>query len=210
MLYWGIMKSAPIILGFDTSAHHCTAAVLRGHDVLVEQTEAMSKGQAERLMGLLEECLKNAEASFQELTAIGVGIGPGNFTGIRIAVSAARGLALGLNCPSVGVSGFDALRLGTDGPCACTITAPREQVYVQRFDALGSTPPPELVPAHSLPAHEGPLIGAGGSAPVFPTAVAIAMLARDRYETETRKPAPLYLRPPDAAPARDSSPVILK
>ena len=56
----------------------------------------MAKGQAERLMGLLEEVLAAQKTTWQDLSAIAVGVGPGNFTGIRIGVSAARGLALGL------------------------------------------------------------------------------------------------------------------
>lgn len=201
--------ASPLILGFDTSARHCTAAVLRGSEVLAHNYEAMQKGQAERLMDLLSETLKQAETSLASLSAIGVGIGPGNFTGIRIAVSAARGLALGLSCPAVGVSSFDALRLGTDGPCTCAIAAHRDLVYVQRFGAPDAESPPEIASASSILNATAPLIGAGGQTPLYPTAVAVALIAQQRYQTESCKPAPLYLRPADAAPARDTAPTIL-
>lgn len=90
------MPSDPLILGFDTSAAHCAAVLLRGDMVLAAQHEDMTKGQAERLMPMLEQVLAEAGAGWGDLAALGVGIGPGNFTGVRISVSAARGLALGL------------------------------------------------------------------------------------------------------------------
>ena len=70
----------------------------------------MAKGQAERLFPMLEQVLSAQGAAWEELDAIAVGTGPGNFTGIRIAVSAARGLALSLGIPAIGVTGFEALR----------------------------------------------------------------------------------------------------
>ena len=90
------MASDPLVLGFDTSAAHCAAALVRGDEIFASKALQMSRGQAEHLMPLLEEVLASAGVSWSDLDAIGVGIGPGNFTGIRISVSAARGLALGL------------------------------------------------------------------------------------------------------------------
>jgi tRNA threonylcarbamoyladenosine biosynthesis protein TsaB len=68
----------------------------------------MARGQSERLVPMLEDLLAEGGVAWRDLDAIGVGIGPGNFTGIRIAVATARGLALGLRVPAVGVTGFDA------------------------------------------------------------------------------------------------------
>lgn len=202
------MPDAPLILAFDTSAAHCAAALLSGDTVLRQAIEPMAKGQAERLLVLCEELLTAAGQRWQDLHAIGVGIGPGNFTGIRIAVSAARGLALGLDVPAVGVSNFEALRLGHNGPCACAVDARRDQVYIQGFEnpALSE---PAVFDAASLPAFDGLLIGAGGQAPIHSVAVAIARITAQRYQTETARPAPLYLRAPDAAPPRDTAPAIL-
>ncbi len=200
--------TAPLILAFDTSAAHCAAALLRGDEVLLSALEPMAKGQAERLLVLCNELMDQAGVSVSDLDAIGVGIGPGNFTGIRISVSAARGLALGLGVPAVGVSNFDALRLGTNGPCACAVDARREMVYLQGFDN-SDLATPQQYSITDLPPFEGPLIGAGGQAPAHPIAEAIARLTATRYQNETVRPAPLYLRPADAAPARDAAPVIL-
>ena len=193
------MPSEPIILAFDTSAAHCAAALLRGDTIVTSRTESMSRGQAERLMPLLEEVLAEAGYSWADLSAIGVGIGPGNFTGIRISVSAARGLALGLGVPAVGVSGFEALaEVAGDGVPA--IRAPREQVYVslpeqgpvligqEQAESLGS-----LVLSDDPDAHVR----------------AIARLAAQRWKTATEAPAPLYVRPADAAPSKDTAPILL-
>ena len=72
----------------------------------------MKRGQAEQLMPLCQEVLEEANLIWQDISLIGVGIGPGNFTGIRIAVSAARGVALGLGIPAIGVTGFEQLHQG--------------------------------------------------------------------------------------------------
>ena len=201
--------SDPLILGFDTSAAYCTAALVQGETVLAHRHEDMSKGQAERIMSLIDDVLDDAGKSLQDLTALGVGIGPGNFTGLRISVSAARGMALGLGIPAVGVSAFDALRYGTKGGCACTVDARRDQIYVQVFEASGTAHPPVITTAATLPEQAGPVIGAAGVPPVFPVAIAIAHVAAQRFETTTDRPAPLYLRPADAAPARDAAPTLL-
>ena len=88
--------SEPLVLGFDTSAAHCAAALLCADRVVAQHAEDMGRGQAERLFPLLEELLAEGGVTWRDLTALGVGTGPGNFTGIRISVAAARGLALSL------------------------------------------------------------------------------------------------------------------
>ncbi|MES0826294.1 tRNA (adenosine(37)-N6)-threonylcarbamoyltransferase complex dimerization subunit type 1 TsaB [Ruegeria sp. SCP11] len=192
------MPSDSIILAFDTSAAHCAAALLRGDSIIASRVEPMSRGQAERLMPLLEEVLAEADCTWRDLTAIGVGIGPGNFTGIRISVSAARGLALGLNTPAVGISGFDALAEAGEGFPA--IRAPREQVYVALKDQEPALM--EQKQAESL----GPLIL--NDDPDLQVR-AIARLTSQRWSTVTEPPAPLYVRPADAAPSKDTPPVLL-
>jgi N6-L-threonylcarbamoyladenine synthase len=198
----------PLILAFDTSAAHCAAALLCGERVLQSAVEPMAKGQAERLLVLCQELMAAAGVAVTDLTAIGVGIGPGNFTGIRISVSAARGLALGLGIPAVGVSNFDALRFGTDGPCACAVDARRDMVYLQGFENPHLSAPAQHL-ATELPVFDGPLIGATGQPPKYPIAEAIARITATRHLSETTRPAPLYLRPADAAPGRDAAPVML-
>jgi len=207
-----------LILGFDTSAAHCAAALLQGDRLLVARLEPMDKGQAERLMPLLAEVLAEAGKTWADLTALAVGVGPGNFTGIRIAVAAARGLALGLGIPAHGVTRFDALALDLPRPLAVVEDARRGEVYVQAFD--GSDFPPRLAALADLPGLIGalPVVGSaaeagtaltGGAclAPRYPMAEAIARAALHRAPGP--RPAPFYLRAADAAPPSDPPPVIL-
>lgn len=214
------MPSETYILGFDTSAAHCAAALLKDGSLVVSCVEEMSKGQGERLMPLLEEVLAGAGIGWADLSALGVGTGPGNFTGIRISVSAARGLALSLGVPAVGVSVFDALALDLPQPVVASVDARRGQVYAQRIGGTGTSAPetalPEAFqgqPPATCVGHDSAALAAatGGTQaqPVFPLAEAIARLAHLRFATETKRPAPLYIRDADAAPPRDPAPVLL-
>lgn len=224
------MLPRPTILAFDTSAAHCAAALLRDGQI-VSRVEDMAKGQGERLMGLLEDLLAENNTTWADLDGIGVGTGPGNFTGIRIAVSAARGLALGLGIPAVGVSAFDAAAYGLSNVIVC-LPAPRDQAYVQA-QVSGADQDARLVelprlkafpdvPAKAEARFVGPAAQAVGQAymgrafghadvveqSVIPIE-AITWIAAARGRHETKRPAPMYVKPPDAAPSRDSPPVIL-
>ena len=106
------MSDAPLILTFDTSAAHCAAALFRGSDQVAARMEPMARGQAERLMPLLEDVLAEGGVRWRDMAALAVLTGPGNFTGIRISVAAARGLAMALGVPAIGVTAFEALGVG--------------------------------------------------------------------------------------------------
>ncbi len=194
------MPSDTTVLAFDTSAAHCAAALLRGDDIITVHAEAMSRGQAERLMPLLEDLLIQADCKWADLDAIGVGTGPGNFTGIRISVSAARGLALGLSIPAVGVTGFEVLRSLMPRGTVPAISAPRDQVYVQTADN-----PPQLVARNEADALGKLFFSADPSANVR----AIAKISASRWTDVQTSPAPFYLRQADAAPSSDVPPVLL-
>ena len=193
-----------ITLGFDTSAAHCAAALLSGDRVLAQRIEPMTRGQAERLFPILEDLLAEAGLAWSDLAVIGVGIGPGNFTGIRIAVAGARGLALSLGIPAIGVSVTEAAALDLPRPCRIVLPTRGEQVIWQDFDGEDTdrTAPqqgsPDALPPGPAPAQ-----------PIVPLPVAIARIAASRQGTPHPRPAPIYLRPADAAPARDRGPVIL-
>lgn len=194
--------TAPLVLGFDTSAGHCAAALLRGNEVLSSRLEEMTRGQAERLMPLLEEVLAEGETAWKDLDAIGVGVGPGNFTGIRIAVSAARGLALGLEVPAVGVDGFEAQAAEGTMPA---VLAPREQVYA----ALPGEAPRLMPRLEAGEAARGAGLAFAPEASPAGIAEAIARIAAARFKTVTEPPAPLYLRAADAAPSSDVPPALI-
>jgi tRNA threonylcarbamoyladenosine biosynthesis protein TsaB len=215
------LRPDPCILAFDTSAAHCAAALLSGGQVVAEAWEPMDKGQAERLLPLCEEVLAARGLSWADLDAVAVGTGPGNFTGIRIAVAAARGLALSLGIPAIGVTRLEALAEGLPRPLTVIEDARRGEVYVQEFD-----PDPEaarLSTQAMLPHEVGPLTlvgsAAGAALAVVPGARlleqplplhhAIAIIAARRFGTEQPRPSPFYLRGADAAPPSDPPPVIL-
>ena len=209
------MPSDPLVLGFDTSAAHCAAALLCGDRVVASVHEDMGRGQAERLMPLLEDVLAQGGTTWAALDAIGVGTGPGNFTGIRISVATARGLALGLGCPAIGVNGFDALAYDArDVTTLCAVPAPRDHLYLSANADL----PARLAPVSDaaertvICATDTPAMSAAGVrviAPAHPIAEAIARVAIARIGQDVSRPVPLYIRPADAAPSREAAPIIL-
>lgn len=187
------------ILAFDTASAHCAACLIMDNKVIV-RVDQMAKGQAEHLMPMLEAVLAENGLTWADLDAIGVGTGPGNFTGIRISVSAARGLALGLKIPAVGITHLEAQVYGLPRPVTAKVAAPREHVYVQTFaDDLG---PVELVSAEC--AENAPPI-------ITPELMIqnIAQITRSRAAHNPDRPAPYYVRAADAAPPRDAPPIIL-
>ena len=221
-----------LILGFDTSGPACAAALLRGDVCIAQRHEDMTRGQAERLMPMLAEMLADVGAGFGDLAAIGVGTGPGNFTGVRIAVAAARGLALARAIPAIGIGRLEAAAFGLPRPLLAVEPAQRGGVYLQRFapDASGPPEQPEQIDAEALPGLALPpghaltgsaaalLVAAMSSAPktpppvlpaAMPLAEAIARLAASRRAQPQPRPAPIYLRPADAAPSSQSPPPLL-
>jgi tRNA threonylcarbamoyl adenosine modification protein YeaZ len=203
---------ADTVLAFDTSAAHCAAALLLPDGRMLTRLEPMEKGQAERLMPLLGELLAEAGLGWSDLTRLAVGTGPGNFTGVRIAVAAARGLALGLGIPALGITRLEALAFGLPRPITVVEDARRGEVYVQAFgtetsEALlldGS----DLVHVLDTPHLTGSAAGPAALPPAAPLAEAMARLAAARALPQPR-PAPFYLRGADAAPPSDPPPVIL-
>jgi tRNA threonylcarbamoyl adenosine modification protein YeaZ len=207
----------PVVLAFDTSAAHCAAAVVSGSRILAQRVERMDKGQAERLMPLLAEVLAEAQVGYAGLSAIGVGTGPGNFTGVRISVAAARGLALGLGIPAIGVTGFEALATGLPDDVVLLLDARRGALWVagKGIDPqlMDPTHFPDGITGRPVAGHRAAELAlqTGGTLieqPV-PLAVAIARLAAVRLATVQPRPAPLYLRAADAALPTEPPPVIL-
>ena len=224
----------PVILGFDTSAAHCAAALLTRNAVFGERHEDMARGQAERLMTLLEEVLSETGNHWRDLDALAVGIGPGNFTGIRIAVSAARGLSLALGIPALGVSQFEVMRdpagLSAHPAEIVSLRAPRDMAYVRQYrygkpQAPGrlidpSKPPQDLelpvnmrVRGHRATEIAAPFGAEADDAEIEEIGYRVLRCAEWRWLHERERlesPAPLYIRPADAAPPRTQPPQILE
>lgn len=218
------------ILSFDTSEAHVTAALSPSGNAIYEK---MARGQAERLIPMCEQLLGDHDATWSDLDAIGVGVGPGNFTGIRIAVSAARGLAMALDIPAIGITGFELLASAGNGQSLVALPAPRDQAYVQAFDGerpLGTAQ--TLLPGHRDFHADGPIrLVIGYRAKEIAQAYGVdynedvwnlrqpgQMASQIAHRASAKlamaagtwadPPTPLYVRSADAAPPRDAPPVI--
>ena len=206
-----------MILALDTCLTACSVAILDGERVLAARSEAMPRGHQERLAPLVRELMAEAGIAFADLTRIGVTVGPGSFTGLRVGLAFAKGLAAALSIPCVGVSALEALAFGRAGFVVAVIDARREQVYVQLFgDGVALTAPDALAATTAAARiaevyHGGPATLIGSGAPLLiqvlpgatvltpegPDPVAVARLAQ-RGPAPGRSPRPLYLRAPDA------------
>ncbi|MEO8758679.1 MAG: tRNA (adenosine(37)-N6)-threonylcarbamoyltransferase complex dimerization subunit type 1 TsaB [Devosia sp.] len=182
------------LLAIDTAAPRLQLALLHDGDRLDTLVEDMATGQAERLFPALADLLARSGLVYADLTRIAVTTGPGSFTGLRIGLSAARGLALALNIPVVGVPSLLALSLSTPSPSVVLLDARRDEAYFQIFD--GPSLPagePALLPMdearHRVPA---------GAALITSPFVDIAALARFAATADQA------LYPPEAAYIRDA------
>ena len=193
------MSSKNVIV-FDTSDKHIAAALYRGRENIKTTVESMSKGQAERLIPLLNEILDEAFLSWEDIHRIGVCTGPGNFTGIRISVSAARGLAFGLNIPAIGISSFEATLYGSS-----EMTSPYCQpirALLCRFKSKNATFASE------------DLVGSMNKTFIYKSEPEtllknIALLTQEKNQN-FRPPTPCYIKPADASPNAKNEPQLLK
>lgn len=222
------------LLAIDTALNACSAAIVDGRPgeewrVLARVASAGGKGNAERLLPLLDQAKREAGLELADLDGIVATVGPGSFTGIRTALATARGLGLALGKPVWGVTTTQALAQAAilaaampgQGPghgVVAVIDARRDEVYIQVFAADGSpaTEPLLLALADAaalLPGDPVQLVGSGAAllkeaarrddlilspADPDPDPVIVAKLAAG-MPVPDHAPAPLYIRPPDAA-----------
>ena len=196
-----------MILAIDTSTAACTAALFdEAGECLARRDELIGRGHAERLAPMLAELLDARSAD-----TILVGIGPGSFTGIRVGIAAAHGLAIGWSASLFGMSSLALLAASAhaDNEVAAAMAGGHGELFVQQFDAA-LRPASELVnlaPAAAAAAVSADLVvGAGAEALIqergrgkaiegWPSASDALRLPE---ELRTLAPAPLYARAPDA------------
>ncbi len=143
------------ILGFDTATSACSAAVWEDGRIAARRFEPMSRGQSERLMPMVREVLSEAGADFQDLDLLAVTTGPGAFTGLRIGLAAARGMALAGDLACFGVTTLDAVAAGVSkqerekANVLVVLDSKRAEVYAQAFrsDLRPLSEPEALMPA---------------------------------------------------------------
>lgn len=217
------------VLIIDTALGLCTAGVVEvlgdSARVLGLRSEVMMRGHSERLAGLardaVAETVTGAGGGFGAIDRIGVTVGPGSFTGLRVGLAFAQGLGAALDRPVVGVSTLDALAASLSAAPAvmALIDARRGQVYGRLWrDGVATAPPTAwtLDEARALVEREGRdgeihLVGSGLGLvseagervqhhPLDgPDPVALARLAASA-DPASASPRPLYLRAPDATP----------
>jgi tRNA threonylcarbamoyladenosine biosynthesis protein TsaB len=208
-----------MILAIDTCLGASSVAILGGGRVLAARSEPMTRGHQERIGVLAREVAAEAGVKFPDLTRIGVTVGPGSFTGLRVGLAFAKGLATALSIPCVGVSTLEALAAGVEagGFVAAALDARMSQVYLQIFDGGVALMAPDALDLGSAAArlaelHGGQavtLVGSGAPllaeafpsarvlTPVSPDPVAVARLAAAK-PAPSHSPRPLYLRAPYA------------
>jgi tRNA threonylcarbamoyladenosine biosynthesis protein TsaB len=216
-----------MVLAIDTALDACAAAIFDSSDgtIVAADTQFMSRGHAEALMPLIAGVMETAGLRFDRLDRIAVTVGPGSFTGLRVGISAARGIALATGKPAVGITTLAALAapyIDADPatPVAATIDARHQHVYLQLSGPggrilLSSRIVPLTQAVHAAAGASACLVGSGARlmADLWPeTATApriderraadIAWVARlgalsDPYEAP---PKPLYIRAADAHP----------
>ena len=197
-----------MILAFDTSTAACTAAVFEEAGACVaRRDELIGRGHSERLVPMIAEMLDGRTASH-----IVVGTGPGSFTGIRVGIAAAHGLAIGWNAKLSGLSSLALLAAGagTTGEVAAAVTGGHGELLVQQFDSATLEPTSALVnlaPAEAAEATSAPLVvgsdarhlvdarGWGEARDAWPSAADALRLPQ---HLRTLAPKPVYARAPDA------------
>jgi len=220
------------ILALDTSMGACGAAVLRANGTsrrIVAHEERMARGHAEALMPMVAEVMVELGADFAELDLIAATLGPGSFTGVRIAIAAARGIALATGAKLWGTDSLTVMAraalvsgaIVSDGKPFAVVDARGSTLYFGLYDGAGrKIQGPLLLDADEaaalLPCNLAVAVGSGAAnlaaaalrhqreldaklPDLQPSAAVLAELALEAGETLPTL-RPLYLRPPDAKP----------
>ena len=197
-----------MILAIDTSTAACTAALFDASgSCLASRDEVIGRGHSERLVPMLDELLDGRRAA-----RILVGVGPGSFTGIRVGIAAAHGLAIAWACELSGMSSLALLAAGASsgGPVAAAVDGGHGELFVQQFEAHSLKPANDLLnlaPTDAAALISAPLVvgpgarklvearGQGDAEAAWPSARNAMCLPE---ELRTLSPKPIYARAPDA------------
>ncbi len=212
-----------LILALDTALSATTVVVARDGAVLASRCDPMERGHQERAAVLVAEAMAEAGVAFSALDRIGVTLGPGSFTGVRVGLALAKGLALAWETPLVGIGSLEALAAsaGAAGVVAAAIDARRRRVYLQLLKEGAALCEPDVVEIEAArglietlalgpqPGDALTLVGSGAPLladlyPIakidvlaYPTPAALALLTMAATLSDS-PPSPLYLRGPDA------------
>ncbi|WP_345558071.1 tRNA (adenosine(37)-N6)-threonylcarbamoyltransferase complex dimerization subunit type 1 TsaB [Nonomuraea rosea] len=207
-----------LVLAFDTATPAVTAALHDGERVLAESTTIDARRHGELLVPTIELVLGEARAALRDVTAIVAGSGPGPYTGLRVGLMTAQGLATTLGVPAYGICTLDAVAYGSGlaEPFLVATDARRKEVFWARYaDMRTRIDGPFVDRPAEVPVKGVPVVGAGAAlyaeilgqegsvlddVPPYPYAGALAALAAERLAegTPLDLPRPIYLRRPDA------------
>ena len=198
-----------MILALDTSTAACTAALLeRDGTIIASRDEVIGRGHAERLVPLIEEMLDGHVPA-----KILVGVGPGSFTGLRVGIAAAHGMAIGWSIPLSGMNSLALLAASAppgEGKVTAAMAGGHGELFVQTFDRKkfhATGPVLNLSPQAAAMKTDAPVVvGSGAEAlvaarhsgeaiPLLPTASRALALPELLRSLECR---PIYARAPDA------------
>lgn len=216
-----------LVLAIDTALEACSAAIFDSdrETILASETGIMTRGHAEASMPLLDGVMRDAGLDFFSLDRIAVTVGPGSFTGLRVGIAAARGIALAARKEVVGITTLAALAAPYVAaephmPVAATIDGRHRHVYFELYGAQGRVLlPPRIIPVeeavHAAAGASARLVGSGARmmAELWPDPAHLPPLDERRFpdidwvarlgaaaQVKQAPPKPLYLRPPDAHP----------
>ena len=193
------MSDKETLLAIDTAGARLQLALATSGMVYV-QTVDIAKGHAEIIFDQIKTLLERNQLSYQSLTRIAVTTGPGSFTGLRIGLSAARGLGLSLGIEIIGVPTLQAMSLSAPlgQKVAILLDARRNEAYVQSFSSPG-TPADQ---AQLLPMEQARELFASHQHVMEPAFVDIEALARFATAADAKHfpPNPAYIRKADAKP----------
>ncbi|MGN9836535.1 tRNA (adenosine(37)-N6)-threonylcarbamoyltransferase complex dimerization subunit type 1 TsaB [Nonomuraea sp. H19] len=203
-----------LVLAFDTATPAVTAALHDGERVLAESTTIDARRHGELLVPTIELVLGEARATLRDVTAIVAGSGPGPYTGLRVGLMTAQGLATTLGVPAYGICTLDAVAYGSGlaEPFLVATDARRKEVFWARYaDMRTRLDGPFVDRPAQVPVEGLPVVGAGAElypeilgqsrdVPPYPYAGALAALAAERLAKgiPLDPPRPIYLRRPDA------------
>lgn len=204
------------ILAFDTHGAHISVALRMDGRVAAERFTAMKRGQVEYLFEHIKAVLDAANVDKQGIHALGVGVGPGNFTGLRIAIAAAQGIAHGLDIPTFGVTSLAALaHLDKGAVAVAAAAAGRFYVHGAKGEIILADTSDVIALCADRPIAANEDVAAALGLPsvqiVAHPALAIAQIAETKL-VEGHPPAPLsplYVKPPDAAPPKITPPRVV-
>lgn len=190
----------PITLAIDTAAPRLQLGLLRADGALDRSIDEIAQGHAELIFSRIAALLARNGLGYGDIERLAVTTGPGSFTGLRIGLSAARGLGLALRVPVVGIPSLLALSLAAPAgaDCAVLVDARRNEAYFQRFSPRGpSDPAPRLLPMDAARALVPP-----GAMLLETPFVAIDALARFAAGVDPAlyPPEACYVRDADAKP----------